>query len=53
MSDIGNQLQQAVKLHQQGQLDAALQQYERLLQQAPNNPDALHLRGLIEHQKGR
>ncbi|MFT7644164.1 MAG: tetratricopeptide (TPR) repeat protein [Pirellulaceae bacterium] len=53
MADFDNQLQQALKLHQQGQLDAALQQYERLLQQQPNSADVLHLRGLIEHQRGR
>ncbi|MFT5522569.1 MAG: tetratricopeptide (TPR) repeat protein [Pirellulaceae bacterium] len=52
MTDFANQLQQALKLHQQGQLDAALQQYERLLKQQPNSADVLHLRGLIEHQRG-
>lgn len=46
-------LQAAVELHQAGQLSQAKAGYLQLLQLQPQNPDALHLLGLIEHQQGR
>ncbi len=45
-------LQQAIALHQNGQVDQAQQFYQRILQVQPNQPDALHLSGLIAHQQG-
>jgi protein O-GlcNAc transferase len=46
-------LQQATRLHQQGQLPAAEQLYRQILAQAPNNPDGLRLLGLLLLQTGR
>lgn len=43
-------LQAALKYHQAGQLSQAEVIYRRVLQAEPNNPDALHLLGLIAHQ---
>lgn len=43
----------AVQLHQQGRFDDAERMYKRALEVEPNNPDALHLLGLIEHKRGR
>src|SRR5581483_12339012 len=44
-------IQQALALHQQGQLDAAGQLYERTLAANPANFDALHLMGVLRHQQ--
>ena len=46
------QLQQALQLHQSGQLDDAKNIYDQILETSPNQPDALHLRGLIALQTG-
>jgi predicted TPR repeat methyltransferase len=46
-------LQQAVGLHQRGQLDAARALYEHVLALAPRQFDALHLSGVIAKQQGR
>lgn len=46
------QLQQAVDAHRKGNLDRAESIYLRLLSSAPDNPDLLHLLGLIAQQKG-
>lgn len=46
-------LEVAVQLHQDDQLDEAHTLYERILQAAPDHPDALCLLGVIEHQLGR
>lgn len=40
-------LRQGIALHNEGRLDEADRIYRRVLQQAPRNPDALHLRALI------
>jgi predicted TPR repeat methyltransferase len=46
-------LQQAVGLHQRGQLDAARALYEKVLELAPGQFDALHLSGVIGRQQGQ
>jgi len=53
MSDINSQLQEALLLHQAGQLDKSAKIYEQVLNAAPNHPDALHLMGVIAYQSGR
>jgi len=46
-------LRVAIEHHQAGRLLQAEAIYRRILQAAPNNPDALHLLGLIAHQTGK
>lgn len=43
----------ALRLHQQGRLEAAVTLYERILAAAPGHPDVLHLQGMASHQMGR
>src|SRR6516165_10520203 len=38
--------------HQQGRLDEADRLYQSVLAQEPDDPDALHLRGVVALQKG-
>lgn len=45
-------LQQAVALHQRGDLAKASQLYAAVLQQDPNHPEALHLSGVLARQRG-
>jgi tetratricopeptide (TPR) repeat protein len=45
-------LQTAMTQHQAGNLASAEALYKQVLQTAPNQPDALHLLGLIAKQKG-
>ena len=45
-------LQQAVLLHQKGQLSEAAALYCQILAREPGNADALHLLGVIEFQNG-
>ncbi len=45
-------LQTAMAQHQAGNLQQAETLYKQVLQTAPNQPDALHLLGLIAKQKG-
>ena len=45
-------LQEAVAKHQAGDLDAAAHLYQEVLKERPNQPDALHLFGVIHHQRG-
>ena len=42
----------AVRSHQAGQIDEAEASYRTILKKAPEQPDVLHLLGLILHQKG-
>ncbi len=49
--DVMASLQQAVKLHQTGQLVQAETAYKEILRGAPNNPDALNLLGLIAQSR--
>lgn len=46
-------LQQAILLHNQHKLDEADAIYRKVLAQAPVHADALHLRALVCHAKGR
>jgi tetratricopeptide (TPR) repeat protein len=43
----------AVRFHQAGQIDKAEASYRTILKKAPEQPDVLHLLGLIMHQKGK
>lgn len=51
--DLGQTLQQALALHQRGQLREAEKLYARALKAAPGNFDALHLLGLVKAQSGQ
>jgi len=51
--NIGQALQEAVSLHQQGRLRDAEKLYARALKSAPDNFDALHLLGLVKAQSGQ
>ncbi|WP_374580430.1 tetratricopeptide repeat protein [Pseudoduganella sp.] len=52
MDDIHALLQQAVSLHQQGDLGRAQELYDRVLRAEPLNFDALHLSGVLARQQG-
>ena len=45
-------IQAAMEHHQAGRLPEAEAVYQQILQVVPHNPDALHLLGVIAHQKG-
>ncbi len=50
--DAGQKLQEAMALHQQGQLDSAKRIYQEVLLQQSQNTDAIHFLGLVcYHQK--
>ncbi len=51
--DFQQALQDAISLHQQGQLALAAQHYQSLLQGHPGHPDLLHLLGVIAYQEHR
>lgn len=46
-------LERAIRLHNEGKLDAAEALYREVLQDAPGHQTALHLSGLVAHQRGR
>ncbi len=46
-------LRQALEHHQAGRLDQAEGLYRRILATRPDEPDALHLLGVIHHQRGQ
>ena len=50
--DLSDALRRAVTHHQSGELDAAAALYQTVLDAVPDNPDALHLLGVVSHQKG-
>jgi tetratricopeptide (TPR) repeat protein len=52
-ADVSQMLQQAVQLHQRGQFDAARRLYRDVLRLAPDQPDALHLLGVLALQGGQ
>jgi predicted TPR repeat methyltransferase len=52
VDDTSDLLDQAVRLHQQGRLEAAQALYRRVLALDPRQFDALHLLGVIERQRG-
>jgi predicted TPR repeat methyltransferase len=43
----------AILLQQNEQLDEAQALYQRILEEAPHHPDALHFAGVLAHQQGR
>lgn len=45
-------IRQAIQLHQSGDFEQAKSLYARVLETAPQHPDALHLYGLACHQQG-
>ncbi len=49
---MGDDLQKALQHHRAGRLDQAAQFYERILAREPQHPDALHLLGVVAHQRG-
>ncbi|MBT3915097.1 MAG: tetratricopeptide repeat protein [Rhodospirillaceae bacterium] len=49
----GQLLQEALAHHQAGRLQDALPLYQKALELEPDQPDALHLCGLVCHQVGR
>ena len=51
--DVGAYIRKAIGLHQAGHLPAAEQMYREILKVQPHNYDALHLLGVLLHQKGR
>lgn len=51
--DIEQKLERAIRLHNEGKLDAAEALYGEVLQDNPGQQTALHLSGLIAHQRGR
>lgn len=46
-------LNDALQQHQAGNLELAARMYQSVLNENPQNADALHLLGLTEHQQGR
>jgi predicted O-linked N-acetylglucosamine transferase (SPINDLY family) len=44
---------QAVKFHQAGRLKEAEPLYRQILEKVPNQPDALHMLGVLSHQQGK
>ncbi|WP_051497750.1 tetratricopeptide repeat protein, partial [Candidatus Contendibacter odensensis] len=46
-------LKKSAEKHQSGEIADAESGYRQILAVKPNHPDALHLLGLIEHQRGR
>ena len=47
-----NDLLLGLQYHQRGQLDEAARIYQLLLDLDADNADALHLLGVLEHQRG-
>jgi protein O-GlcNAc transferase len=50
--DLKRAMQEALVLHRAGRLARAESIYHQVIDRNPDNPDALHLMGLIAHQKG-
>ena len=48
-----DEFQAAVRAHESGDLDGAEAAYRRILDGRPGHADALHLLGVVEHQRGR
>ena len=47
-----NLLREGIEHHKQGMLDQAARLYEQALEVEPSEADALHLLGVIAHQRG-
>jgi tetratricopeptide (TPR) repeat protein len=45
-------INEVIKLHQAGKLDAAERGYDKILAKLPQHPDALHMKGVIALQRG-
>src|ERR1700756_964672 len=52
-AEVGRDFQAAYAYDQAGQRDRAEALYRKVLQKAPDHADALHLLGLIAHERGR
>ncbi len=52
-AEAGELLGNAWQAHQAGQVREAERLYQQVLSQNPDDPDALHLLGLLSHQSGR
>ncbi len=52
MDEITNLLSQAIGLHREGNLQEAVVLYDKVLSLQPDNPDALHLLGLVTRRTG-
>src|SRR5262249_27735004 len=53
MANEQRRLEDAYRLHQQGRLDEAANLYESLIQQDPDNRDALHFFGVLKAAVGQ
>jgi predicted O-linked N-acetylglucosamine transferase (SPINDLY family) len=51
-ADARFKLREAIALHQQGRIAEAESRYREVLQQIPDQPDALHFLGVVEMQRG-
>jgi len=51
--DLPQAIALALRLHQEGRLDAAQKIYDYVLALAPEHPDALHFLGVLWHQRGQ
>ncbi|MEQ8165845.1 MAG: tetratricopeptide repeat protein, partial [Alphaproteobacteria bacterium] len=49
---IGDLMQRAVRMHQAGNLEDAIEIYGKVLEKVPAHPDALHYLGIAYHQSG-
>src|SRR5438067_6902877 len=49
---MADELSSAIELHRAGRLREAAAVYERLLAERPDEPEALHLLGVLRHQQG-
>ena len=52
-NDIDELMRRAVGLHQSGNLDAAFKAYNKVIETAPDYPEALNLHGVVSGQLGR
>jgi predicted TPR repeat methyltransferase len=50
---VADALSVAMQLHRAGQLEEGETVYRRILEVAPDHPDALHFLGVLSHQRGR
>ena len=49
---IPEELNAAIQIHQDGQLEEAAQLYQQILDDNPKHADAMHLLGVVRHQQG-
>src|SRR5262249_55329727 len=53
MAVLQTHLDAAIRAHQAGKLDEAERGYGKILERAPNHPDALNLMGVIQSERNR